>query len=128
MKNVLIGLLVVAAAAGVYFFVLKKKQKKDQPVLNKEWVIGKWKADAGRDSVFSSYRYELLKDGNIIRSVSDTIKADTLFYEWNKAGELVWKQRKADTAGKAFVIVKLTPDSLQVQSIDSTAVLFTRLK
>ncbi|HEX4877056.1 MAG TPA: hypothetical protein VFV31_10320 [Chitinophagaceae bacterium] len=128
MKNFIIGLLVVAAGAGVYFFVLRKKDKETKVAFSKEWVIGKWKADAGTDSVFSAYSYDFLKEGIILRAANDTLKADTLHYEWNKANALVWKDDTADSTGKTFTIIKLTQDSLQVQSADSVSILFTKLK
>lgn len=128
MKNVFIGLLVVAAGAGVYFFVLKKKQKETKATINKEWVIGKWKASTAKDSAFNSYQYNFLKDGSVLRSVSDTVKADTLYYEWSKANELVWKEKASDSTGKIFAVIKQTSDSLQLQSTDSLVILFTKLK
>jgi len=70
----------------------------------------------------------LLKDGAIIRSVSDSAKADTLHYEWNKVNEFILKEKAADSSGKTFAVVKQTQDSLQVQSKDSSTILFTRLK
>jgi hypothetical protein len=128
MNKLFIGLLVVAAGAGVYFFILKKKEKGKEVTINKEWVIGKWKADAGKDSAFSSFRYELLKNGGIVRSLSDSAKADTLHYEWSKAKEFILKSKAADSSGKVFAVIKLTQDSLQLQSNDSSLILFTRLK
>ncbi|MBI5857365.1 MAG: hypothetical protein HZB42_06915 [Sphingobacteriales bacterium] len=128
MKNVLIGLLIVAAGTGAFFLLRKKKNSDVKNEINKEWIAGKWKADAGKDSAFSSYQYDFLKDGNIIRSVSDSVKADTLHYEWNKVNELVWKEKADDSTGKTFSVVKLTQDSLQVQSKDSLLILFTKLK
>jgi hypothetical protein len=133
MKKIFIGLLIAAAGAGVYFFVLRKKEKTD--TINKEWIIGIWKADAGKDSSFIPLRYEFLTNGIIIRSASDTVKADTLHYEWVKTNELVWynktsaeKKERGDSIGTAFTVLTLTQDSLQLQAKDSSAVLFTRMK
>lgn len=128
MKNVFIGLLIVAAGTGIFFLLRKKKGKSTANEINKEWIVGKWKADAGKDSAFSLYRYDFTKDGNILRSLSDSAKADTSHYEWNKANELVWKEKANDSTGEFFSIIKLTKDSLQIQSKDSATILFTKLK
>jgi hypothetical protein len=127
MNKLFIGLLIVAAGAGV-FLLLRKKKTTTTNGIKKEWIVGKWKADAGKDSAFSKYSYDFLKDGNILRSLNDSAKADTSYYEWNKANELVWKEKASDSTGKVFSIVKLTQDSLQVQSKDSTSILFTKAR
>jgi hypothetical protein len=118
----------VAAGAGVFFLLRKKKSTATTNEIKKEWIVGKWKADAGKDSAFSKFSYYFLKDGNIIRSLNDSAKADTSHYEWNKANELVWKKQAKDSTGKVFSIVKLTLDSLQVQAADSSTVLFIKMK
>ena len=128
MNKLFIGLLIVAAGAGVFFLLRKKKNATTTNEIKKEWIIGKWKAKAGKDSAFSNYSYDFLKDGNIIRSLNDSAKADTSHYEWNKANELVWKEKVSDSTGKIFSIVKLTKDSLQVQSKNSTGILFIKVK
>ena len=128
MKNVLIGLLIIAAGTGAFFLLRKKKNTTTTGNINKEWIIGKWKADDSKDSAFSQYSYDFLKDGNIVRSLNDSVKADTSYYEWNKDNELLWKERAADSTGKVFSVVKLTQDSLQVQSKDSVQILFIKVK
>src|SRR5258705_13563940 len=127
MNKLFIGLLIVAAGAGVFFFLRKKKNTTTNDI-KKEWILGKWKADAGKDSAFSSYSYDFLKDGNVVRSLNDSAKADSSHYAWNKANELVWKQNASDSTGKMFAVLKLTQDSLLVQSKDSATILFTKLK
>ena len=127
MNKLFIGLLIVAAGAGAFFFLRKKKNATGNDI-KKEWIIGKWKADAGKDSAFSSYSYDFLKDGNMLRSLNDSAKADTSHYEWNKANELVWKEKLTDSTGKIFAVLKLTQDSLQMQSKDSVIILFTKMK
>jgi hypothetical protein len=128
MNKLFIGLLIVAAGAGAFFLLRKKKNTTTINDIKKEWIVGKWKADACKDSAFSSYSYDFLKDGNIIWSLNDSAKADTSHYEWNKANELVWKEKTSDSTGKIFSVVKLTQDSLQVQSKDSVSILFTKAK
>ena len=128
MKKLFIGLLIVAAGAGVFFLLRKKKNTTIANAINKEWIIGKWKASAEKDSAFSQYSYDFMKDGNIVRSLNDSAKADTSRYEWNKKNELVWKETATDSVGKVFAVVKLTSDSLQVQSKDSSTILFTKVK
>ena len=128
MNKLFIGLLIVAAgAAALFYFNRRTCNKPAQDSLTKEWIVGKWKADAGKDSVFSSYSYDFLKDGNIVRSLNDSVKADTSHYEWNKKNELVWKENAADSTGKILSVLKLTQDSLQVQAADSSTVLFIKV-
>lgn len=130
MNKLLIGLLIVAAGAGTFLLLRKKKSTTGTNSLNKEWVIGKWKTDAqpGNDSSFSKYSYDFLKDGNILRSLNDSTKADTSHYEWSKNNELIWKEKATDSTDKVYAVVKLTVDSLQVQSKDSATILFTKMK
>jgi len=128
MNKLFIGLLIIAAGAGTFFLIRKKNNTTTTNDIKKEWIVGKWKADAGKDSVFSSYNYDFLKDGNILRSLSDSVKADTSHYEWSRTNELVWKEKVSDSTGKIFAVLKLTQDSLQVRSKDSATILFTKLK
>lgn len=131
MKNFFIGLLVVAAGTAVYFLVIKKK--KDQPVagINKEWIIGKWKAESYQpvtDSVQPKFIYDFQKEGLALRSVSDTAKTDSLHYSWKETGELMVKEKPADTTGLVFTVSRLTADSLEVKGSDNVTVLFTKVK
>lgn len=130
MNKLLIGLLVVAAGAGAFLLLRKKKNVSVSNEIKKEWIIGIWKTDAvmATDSNFSKYRFDFQKDGNIVRSLNDSAKADTSHYEWSKNNELVWKERTGDSIGKIYLVTKLTQDSLQVQAADSSTVLFTKLK
>jgi hypothetical protein len=128
MNKLFIGLLIVAAGAGAFFLLRKKKSTTTTNDIKKEWIVGKWKADAGKDSAFSSYSYDFLKDGSILRSLNDSAKADTSHYEWNKNNALIWKEKAGDSTEKIFSVLKLTQDSLQVQAADSSTVLFTKVK
>ena len=131
MKKLFIGLLVVAAGAGAYFYFNQKSgDKPEQPSFNKELIIGTWKTDAvmANDSGFNKYSYNFQKEGTVLRSLNDSVKADTTHYEWSKANELVWKENASDSKGKTYSVIKLTQDSLQVQSKDSVTVLFTKAK
>jgi hypothetical protein len=137
MKKLFIGLLVVAAGGAAFFLLNKKKNTTEVATINKELIIGTWKTDAvmANDSGFNKYSYNFQKEGIVLRSLSDSVKADTTHYEWNKANELVWsewtpseKEKAGDSTGKTYFIVKLTQDSLQVQSKDSVTVLFTKIK
>ena len=127
MNKLFIGLLIVAAGSGIFFLLRKKKSTTTANDVNKEWIVGKWKADAGNDSTFSSYHYDFLKDGNILKSLNDSANADTLHYEWGKNNELIWKEKSSDSTGKIFTVLNLTQYSLQVQSKDSITIVFTKL-
>lgn len=129
MNKLIIGLLVIAAGAGIFLLLRKKKEKTTANSINKEWIVGKWKSDAvmANDSNFSKYQFDFQKDGNVVRSLNDSVKADTTYYEWNKANELVWKEKASDSTGKVYLVTKLTRDSLQVQGADSSTVLFTKV-
>ena len=129
MNKLIIGLLIVVAGAGAFFYFNQRTNNKPpQDLLTKEWIVGKWKTDAVIDSNFSKYQFDFLKDGNVIRSLNDSAKSDTSWYEWSKANELVWKEKATDTTGRVYVVLKLTQDSLQVQAADSSTVLFTKMK
>ncbi len=130
MNKLITGLLVVAAGAGIFLFLRKKKEATTANSITKEWIVGKWKSDAvmANDSNFSKYQFDFQKDGNVVRSLNDSVKADTSHYEWNKASELVWKEKASDSTGKVYVVAKLTQDSLKVQGVDSSTLLFIKVK
>lgn len=137
MNKLFIGLLIVAAGAGAFFYFSNKKNTTETAKNNKELIIGKWKTDAvmTTDSASNKYSYDFQKEGTVIRSLNDSVKADTSHYEWGKANKLVWsgwtsseKENDGDSTGKIYSIVKLTRDSLQIQSQDSTTLIFTKTK
>jgi hypothetical protein len=122
MNKLIIGLLILAAGAGIFFYLRNKKEKPVAGTINQELIIGKWK------TATDSSTYEFQKNGQVIKSAGDSLKADTSYYEWNKTNDLVWKQKINDSTGKVYVLLKLSTDTLQVRSADSTEQLFTRLK
>lgn len=131
MKNVLIGLLVVAAGAGAFFLLRKGKSNNTTTEINKEWIVGKWKPQVYEpvpDSTKPRYQYDFQKEGLALRSISDSAKADSLKYNWNKADQLVVKTSSADSTGTAYTVAKLTRDSLQLVAADKASILFTRSK
>lgn len=142
MKKVFIGLLIIAAGAGTYYF-LQKKKTENANTIQKELLTGKWKFKSvvsndssynlpglliALDSNLMKYRYDFKADGNIITSVADSVKADTSHYEWIKKDQLVLKEKLTDSTGQTFTVTKLTIDSLLLQSIDSTLLVFTKIK
>ena len=144
MNKLLIGLLIIAAGAGAFFYFRNKKQSSTENSIQKELLIGKWKMESiqtGKDSSNSflvgimgtvdsnllKYGYEFTKEGNILRSLGDSITKDSSRYEWNKKDQLVWKDDSKDVS-TALHIFKLNKDSLQVESSDSTIILFTKSK
>ena len=80
------------------------------------------------DSNFSKYQFDFQKEGNVVRSLNDSVKIDTSYYVWNNDHELLWKEKASDSTGKIYVVSMLTTDSLQVQARDSTIILFTKVK
>lgn len=132
MNKLFIGLLIVAAGAGAFFYFNQRTcNKPPQDSINKELIIGKWKAASfklEKDSAQPIYQYNFLKDGNIVKSLNDSAKADTSHYEWKKNNELVWKETGSDSTGNVYAVVKLTSDSLQVQAKDGSTILFTKMK
>ena len=130
MNKLFIGLLIVAAGAGTFILLRKKTNTEFSSDIKKEWIIGKWKTNAvmANDSNFSKYQFDFQKNGNVIRSLNDSVKVDTSRYEWNKSNQLVWKEKLSDTTGKVYAVVKLTQDSLQVRSKDSMSFLFIKAK
>lgn len=131
MNKLLIGLLLVAAGAGTYFFLLKKDKPIADNEFKKEWIVGKWKTtsqQALNDSTQQLFQYEFLKDGSLLRSVNDTVKADSLRYEWNKDKGLVWKKSSTDSTETVFAVLKLNKDSLVLQGKDSVQIFYSKTK
>ena len=131
MNKLFIGLLIVAAGAGIFFLLNKEKDDQQIATINKELIIGKWKTASSlpaKDSAHPIYQYSFLKDGNIIKSLNDSAKTDTSHYEWSKTNELVWKENASDSSGNIYAVVNLTTDSLQMQTKDSSIILFTKMK
>ncbi len=116
MKKLFIGLLVIAAGVGAYFYFNSKKGDKSS---SQELIVGKWKnVQPVIDTVLPNYHYDFKKEGIALRSVSDAVKADTIHYEWSKAGQLQLKEKASDSTAKVYAVTKLTADTLQLQSAD----------
>ncbi|MGQ0738969.1 MAG: hypothetical protein ACT4OJ_07930 [Bacteroidota bacterium] len=131
MNKLLIGLLIVAAGAGVYFLLKKKKEQLVTNTINREWIIGKWETAQQQpvaDTVQPAYQYDFQKNGVVLRTLSDPLKADTAHYEWSKENHLVLKQTVPDSVMQTFSVLKLTADSLLVKAADNLETLFTKLK
>ena len=131
MNKLLIGLLIIAVAGGAFFLLNKKKNEPVTQTLNKEWIIGKWETISytpATDSVQPRFRFDFLKDGIALRSIVDSVKADTIIYKWNDKQELVIQENATDSVGTVLAVSKLTADSLQVQRADSVTILFTKVK
>lgn len=145
MNKLLIGLLIVVAGAGAFFYLRKKNNSTTGNGIKKEWIVGKWKMDSidvrktkdsnslfmfalisTLDSNLYRYQYDFRKDNQIISSLPDSQKADTIHYEWKKGNQLLWKER-GDTTGEILSLIKLNKDSLVLQSKDSVTILFTKL-
>ena len=145
MKKIFIGLLIIAAGAVIFFLLQKKDKLITSNNIQKEWIIGKWKLgsiilpkDSNDNFVagiigiiepdLRKYQYEFKKDGAISFWLEDSLTKDSSRYEWNKAGQLVWKEHPADTSGDVFKVSIPVKDSLVLQSSDSVVLLFTKLK
>jgi len=140
MKKLIFGLLIAAAATGA--FLLLRKKNNSTSAINKDWIIGQWTplvtgpvTVTTHDSNFTKYSFEFRTDGHVIRSLNDSVKADTTRFVWSREGELVWsgwtpfeKENTGDSTAKTFDVTKLTQDSLQLRSTDSSTVLFTKTK
>ncbi|MCX6317315.1 MAG: hypothetical protein NTW29_08490 [Bacteroidetes bacterium] len=132
MKKVFIALLVVAAAGTAYFLYTRKTTTTGTVAVNKELLTGKWKSANTipvADTTTPLYQYEFRQDGLLLRTVSDTAKADTMHYTWDKSNALVWKQQATDTAGTVYNVVQLTSDSLALKAASPvTELSLTRVK
>jgi hypothetical protein len=129
MKKLFIGLLIIAAGTGVFFLLQKQKSNEPQQSFQQELLTGKWKTTEKpeKDTVYSQYQYEFSKVGFYLKTLNDSSKADTGYYNWKAKNKLIWKLNATDTAGTEFVVVKLSADSLQLQTKDSLIISFTRL-
>ncbi len=143
MNKLLIGLLIIAVAAGAFFYLRKKESATD--TVKKEWIVGNWKLESLKspddsttsimvgimslvDSNMFRYKYEFTKEQTILRSLGDSVTADTSRYEWTNKNQLVWKEDKTDSTGSILHVAKLNKDSLLLESKDSIIILFTKLK
>src|SRR5258705_9930225 len=133
MKKLFIGLLVIAAGAGAYYFLQKKKTASTGNI-EKELLVGKWKMDslyvATRDSAAASlaaiipvkdsslrnYHFDFQKGGTFLQALSDSVKADTAYYEWSNKNELLIKESLKDSVAEVYSVRKLEMDSLILQS------------
>jgi hypothetical protein len=143
MKKLFIGLLIIAAGAGTFYFLQKKKSETGN-FLQKELLTGKWKLDSieikkdsnvhfmtaitAIDSNFPKLRYDFRKDGNILVSLKDSVKADSSRYEWTKTNELLLREKTHDSTSEVYSVIHLTNDTLLLQSKDSAVFVFTRQK
>lgn len=130
MKKTFIGLLVIAAAgAGIFLYLQKKSNIVTTADIRKELLIGKWQVESFqpvKDSLQPKFRCEISPDGLFLRSVSDSVKTDSLHYALKNEKELVVKENDSTTV--SYVITLLTADSLQWQTQDSVQTLLTKLK
>jgi hypothetical protein len=132
MKKLLIGLLIAAAGTGAYFYFNQKKEDKPKdPPVTKALIIGKWKVatiEPVTDSIEKKFIYDFKQEGTALRFINDTLKADTVRYEWNKNSGLVIKENVADSIGKVYAVAKLTADTLQLQSATNSIVTLVKEK
>lgn len=130
MKKTFIGLLIVAAAgAGIFLYLQKKNNPIVTDEIKKELIIGKWQVESFqpvKDSLQPKFRCDISPDGLFLRSAGDSLKKDSLHYEWKNKNELLVKEN--DSVSVSYVITRLTADSLQWQTPDSVQTLLTRLK
>lgn len=130
MKKTFIGLLIVAAVgAGIFLYLQKKSNPITTTEIRKELLIGKWQVESFqpvRDSLQSKFRCNISADGIFLWSAGDSLKTDSLHYEWKNKNELVVKEN--DSTSITYVITRLTADSLQWQTPDSVQTLLTKLK
>ncbi|MBN8673628.1 MAG: hypothetical protein J0L56_05815 [Chitinophagales bacterium] len=130
MKKTFIGLLIIAAAgAGIFLYLQKKSNTVTTAEIRKELLIGKWQVESFqpvKDSLQAKFRCAFSPDGLFLRSAGDSVKTDSLHYEWKNKNELVVKEN--DSTSISYVITRLTPDSLQWQTPDSVQTLLIKLK
>jgi hypothetical protein len=122
MNKLLIGLLIIAAGTAGYFVFLRKNTNNEPGVNLNKSILGKWKQND------STRHYEFLADGLIIRPGTDSLPADTAYYQWDNAGAFVWKPDTSGTRDIPYEVTRLTTDSLVLQSADSTWTIFTKIR
>jgi hypothetical protein len=146
MKKLILAVILLAAAGGAAYYLLQKK-KKENPSVNKELVIGKWKIDSlvakkdstndglalllfAMDSNSRKQVYDFQTNGQIIVSLpNDTLsKKDTSSFAWGKGKELLWKEKHADSTAESMTVIKLDKKDLVLRSADSTVVYFKKIK
>ncbi|HEX7844842.1 MAG TPA: hypothetical protein VF476_03515 [Chitinophagaceae bacterium] len=144
MKILFIVLLVAAIGAGAFFYLQKNKTTTGNDI-KKEWIVGKWKIDKfipGSDSTANfmvgiiglidsnalRYHYDFTNEGNVLRSLGDSVTKDSSRYEWTKEKQLIWKEDAADSTGTKFSVLTLNKDSLLIRDADSVQVLFLKAR
>lgn len=130
MKKTFIGLLIIAAAgAGIFLYLQKMSNTVTTAEIRKELLIGRWQVESfqpAKDSLQANFRCAISPDGLFLRSAGDSLKTDSLHYEWTNNNELLVKEN--DSTSISYVITRLTADSLQWQTPDSVQTLLTKLK
>lgn len=131
MKKVFIGLLIAAGGTGAYFYFQHKKAAAQPATDDHALIIGKWEADtlqAGKDKAFSRNSYQFADSNTLILTSHDSLaKKDTLRYQWEKQDKISWKHA-ADSISAAFIVTKLSKDSLSVIGSDSSRILLHKTK
>jgi hypothetical protein len=140
MKKVFIGLLIIAAGAAAYFLLQKKNNQSISASIKKDQLTGKWKLDSlwsltdtGSHLIKSlfdpkqqQHYYDFSSDGTIRYSMNDSLTADSATYDLQKDNQLLWKEFPSDTAGTLFKISLPDRNSMQLQSKDSSILLFIK--
>ena len=142
MKKLFIGLLIIAAGTAIFLMLQNKDKTITGNNFQKEQIIGKWKLDSlwslkdsnthfikGLfDPKLKKYHYEFKKDGSIFQFADDSLTKDSSRYEWTKDNQLIWNENFANEKGEVFNISLFSSDSMQLQSKDSSVLLFTKVK
>jgi hypothetical protein len=121
MNKLIIGLLLAAAGTGAFFLLRNKKSSQEQKI-DKELIIGQWKQSGDSSGI---HRFAFQKEGILLKAV-DSVRPDTAKYSWSEKTELIIKL-PGDSVSKAFSVIKLSKDSLQLRSVDSIRWDFIRI-
>jgi hypothetical protein len=74
--------------------------------------------------------YDFQTNGQVFISLpNDSLsKKDTSSSAWGKDKELLWKEKRSDSAAELMTVIKLDKKDLVLRSADSTLVYFKKVK
>ena len=114
-------------------------------MLQKEFIVGKWKLDslynpkdstknymtegiAYLDPQLRHYKYEFNMDGLIKLWLKDSLNRKGMGYDWVNTDQLAWKEYPSNKTIEVFEVSVLSKDSMVLQSKDSVALLFSKTR
>jgi hypothetical protein len=144
MKKTLLIALPLAVTGFLCFYLLNSCGNHDAAAtIDKTELTGTWKLEkvtgpkdsadfslakllTANDSEAFRYRYDFNKEGLIQISLPDSVKKDTVYYQWQNEKQLGYKDNEKDSVSDVFTVNVLTKDSMILQTKDSSLMIFSK--